>query len=224
MALEVEFIRALTGEHIGSVVVSLPWSTDVDQLSAELSHSVHGYLVQTGGEPLRNFVANSQQVCLLSELQLAPCPSLMTSKLVLPVVRSTQLHLRNLREVEHITLFPGWRRWYREFRKAASEMPLLFVNVPKYAIKNGFHCLDNANVRPLVAIILQAVAAESRERRYADAGRRRRSWSGCKHALVRRAGLSLHEVNEFINKWLQVHSELVDVLVQTLGTEVSYIA
>ncbi|CAE7039014.1 unnamed protein product [Symbiodinium natans] len=224
MSLEIEFIQALTGERIGAVAASLPWAADVDELSHKLNHSLHGCIVQSSGEPLCHFVDKAKASCPLSELRLVPCPGQTMSTLVLPVLRSTQLRLTNLRTVELITLRTGWRRWYREFAQATASMPLLAVSVPDYVAQDGFHRLAGTNVRPLVAIILQAIAAETRTRWFFSAGRRRRSWAGCQHALVRRTGLARHQVSEFISKWLRAHSVWVDVLVQALQAEVSYIA
>ena len=222
MSLEVQFVQALTGERIGAVVVSLPWAANVNELTDELNYSLHGCIVQSSCEPLCHFVDKVQESCPLSELRLVPSTTQMTSALVLPLLRSTELRLKNLRALGLISLQPGWRRWYHEFKRTAASMPLLPVNVPSYIARDGFHRLADTDVRPLAAIILQAIAAEARARLFFSAGRRCRSWTGCQHALVRRTGLALPKVREFISKWLRAHSAWVDVLVRALQAEMAF--
>ena len=225
MAIQLHFTLALSGNTLGVVRVNLPWRPDLELLSQQLGQSVHTYLVDCSGEPLRHFVEGAGTTCQMCHLSLVQRLGHDASVLVLPLLLCTQFWLRNLCQRVHITLKPGWRRHYREFTRAAAEMPMQALSCRHYVAHGWLHTYGRSDVRPLAAILLQAVAASYR--RVPRYGRRRtrsrRSWAGAQHALVRRSGLPAAEVNIFAAEWLQMHGAWVDAVVAAVTTEVVYI-
>ena len=222
MAIQLQFTWALSGSTLGVVRINLPWRPELELLSQQLGQSVHTYLVDCSGEPLRHFVESAGTTCQLCHLSLVQRLGHDASVLVLPLLQCTQFWLRNLCQCVHITLKPGWRRHYREFTRAAAEMPMQALSCRHYVAHGWLHTYGRSDVRPLAAIILQAVAAQHR-RRYRRRERSRRSWAGCQHALVRRCGLPSPEVAVFVAEWLEAHSAWVDAVVAAVTAEAVYI-
>ena len=104
----VDVIHALAAEHLGSVVVSLPWSAavDIDQLAAESSAT---RCTRALLKVVRNLLDISWQ------LQLALCPSHVTWKLVLPLRAIDAAALEKPSRGWADNAVTGMRRWHREF-------------------------------------------------------------------------------------------------------------
>ena len=131
MAIQLHFMLALSGNTLGVVRVNLPRRPDLELLSQQLGQSVHTYLVDCSGEPLRQFVESAGSTCKMCHLSLVQSLS-HHAVLVLPLLLFTQFWLRNLCQCVRITLKPGWRRRYRKFTRAAAEMAMQALSCRRY--------------------------------------------------------------------------------------------
>ena len=228
--MELQFVAALTGESLGAICISLPWKSDIAVLSEQLGQSMHGYIVMLdaisespGGPSCGHLTEGQAGWRRLSEWTLALDSGLCKPFLSVPLVRPTQMRLKDRCRQENWPLYnKGLRRWNKEFREAAWEMPLVALRLPHYKSHRGFHTYGGADVRDLVPIVMQSVAADARLRRFAGAGRHR-TWQGCRHALVRLTQLPLQQVSMFVTEWLQVHSEQMAELVAVVSKQIVYI-
>ena len=96
--------------------------------------------------------------------------------------------------------FPGWRKWYKEFRVyAANAFPASTCR--------------GAPLRELVPPILQTYVDEERQRPLPTHSR---GWDGVYHSICRRTGTALPEARGFVDEWLAANPEVLARITETV--------
>ena len=91
----------------------------------------------------------------------------------------------------------GWRRFYKEFREAATTIPTTLNLLPENVVSKE----QEQRAR---AVVLQALAAEIRNTNHPTVPAWQRSWAGCRHAIVYLTNKTIKdgELHTMITDWL----------------------
>ena len=235
-SLTLNFNMVIACVRLASLRVQLPWAFDAALVRDQTGVCLQGLMITNAKQmPLFQFLdenARTEDECILSIMNLNLQKPVFESEPVDCVdicLAATMPKLQNMRAIwapdKAYEMYPGWRRWYKEFKIFASNMPLQELQfapgvMPAYRVETTRqHMLGRADVRKLVPLMLQAHVAQVRKRvvepfRVARAaidhphpwlppfGQHIRTWHGCRHSMMLLSGKTSLSVQLFVRAWL----------------------
>jgi hypothetical protein len=191
---EIRFLSALTGEVKGVVHRDLPLRGDIALLSDLLMLPLWEYRM------------------VVKERAMSWSNFTLTRDMSADGVVTVQLMKEKPRLVNTWQRFNlGTRRYYDEFKSFVSAASLLAPKMEGVVCVGARTFFHKADVRELAAVVLQMKASRFREL-YSDfqqCNGRGRSYSGCLHAVAKRAGVSHAQATEFVHQWCFYNSGIV---------------